>query len=260
MIKKLLIVAAIGVGACFALKNTRIAGYAKEEVTSIGEWVDSKVPVEKKIKQIRKEVASLDKEVEKASNELAKEIVETEYLARDIDKEQVALAGEEKKVLAAADTIRNGNERVAYGRYTVSVSEAKQMLADDVRRLKTRKDTLATMKETLVSRERIKDALAKQVDAIKNQKRELTIAIEKLEAEVKSLELAQIESKYQFDDSKLAGVKASLAELQKDVDIRRTKLKLAPTVASEGGAPSTNLSVDDILAPLNDKPEGKKSN
>lgn len=258
MIKKLLIVAAIGVGACFALKNTSLFGYAKDEVSAVGDWIDSKVPVEKKIKQIRKEVSSLDKEIEKASNELAKEIVETEYLARDIDREQVAVAAEEKKVLAAGESIRSATERVAYGRMTVLVSEAKQLLADDVRRISTRKNTLSSMKETLVSRERIKDALMKQVEAIKNQKRELTLAIEKLEAEVKSLELAQIESKYQFDDSKLAAVKLKLKDLQKEVDVRRTKLKLAPTMASDTGAPSNNLSVDDILAPLN--VDSKKSN
>ena len=81
------------------------------------------------------------------------------------------------------------------------VDEAKQLLADDVKRLVDRKQTIDVMTETLAARERIKDVLQKQVEAIKVQKRELTVAIDRLEADFKRLQLQQIESKYQFDDT-----------------------------------------------------------
>lgn len=262
MFKKLLIVAVIGGAAVYALKHTRIGSYAKEEISSVGEWVDSKVPTEKKIKQLRKEIAALDKEVERAGNELAREIVEVDYLTTDISRETVALATEEKKVRALAEQIRAATENVAYGRAVVPVNEAKQLLAGDVKRLQNRKETLGVMNETLVARERMKDALQKQVEAIKQQKRELTAAVDHLEADYKRLQLQQIESKYQFDDSKLASVKQQLKNLQKDIDIKRTKLNLAPTVASEStGAPATALSVDEIMAPLTGTAKSeKKSN
>lgn len=252
MLRKLLIIAAIGVAAGFALKNTRMFGYAKEEVASVGDWINSKVPTERKIKQLRKEIGTLDREIDRASDELAKEIVEVDYLTTDIAREAMALANEEKKILAAGEMIRSATERVNYGPYNVPVDEAKALLADDVKRLVSRKATLATMQETLAARERIKDALQKQVEGIKRQKRELAVAVDHLEADYKRLQLQQIESKYQFDDTKLAAVKQSLKELQKDIEVKRTKLKLAPTVASEG-APVNGLSVDDILAPLEGK-------
>jgi DNA repair exonuclease SbcCD ATPase subunit len=261
MIRKLLIVAAIGVAACFALKGTRMFGYASQEVSSVADWVDSKVPVEKKIRQLRKEVGQLDREIEKAGNELAKEIVEVDYLANDITRERDALAMEEKKVRTMGEAISHATEKVVYGTMLVSADEAKNLLADDVKRLVTRKETVSTMQETLTARERIKDALMKQVDGIKRQKRELTVAIDRLEADFKRLQLQQIESKYQFDDTQLAAVKQSLKDLQKDIDVKRAKLKLAPTVAVETGAPANNLSVDEILSPLggNAKPV-KKTN
>ncbi len=103
-------------------------------------------------------------------------------------------------------------------------------------------------------------SLQKSVESIKRQKRELTVAVDRLEAEYKRLQLQQIESKYQFDDTQLASVKQALKDLQKDIDIKRTKLKLAPTVASEAGAPANNLSVDDILSPLSGGAKKKESN
>ncbi len=110
MVKKLLIVAAIGVAACFALKGTRMFGYAREEVSALGDWVDSKVPADKKIKQLRREIGGLDKEIEKSSNELAKEIVEVDYLTNDISHEQVAIAHgrEESRRRRRSDPQRDG--------------------------------------------------------------------------------------------------------------------------------------------------------
>src|SRR5439155_12821260 len=133
----------------------------------------------------------------------------------DISREQVAVAMEEKKVVAAGETIRSATEKVvAYGRLALPVDEAKQYLADDVKRLVNRKETLATMQETLIARERIKESLLKSVESIKRQKRELAVAVDRLESEYKRLQLQQIESKYQFDDTQLASVKQSLKDLQ----------------------------------------------
>ncbi len=258
MLKKILLVAGIGFAAFVVLKNTRMAGYAREEVSAVGEWIDSKVPTEKKIRALRKEVKALDKEIDKASDELAKEIVEVDYLSTDINRETARVAREEKKLRAAGEAISAATERVVhYGHLTVKVDEAKQLLADDVKRLTDSRQTISVMTETLASRERIKDVLQKQVEAIKMQKRELTAAIDRLEADFKRLQLQQIESKYQFDDTKLAAVKDSLKDLQKEIEIKRTKLKLAPARASESGAPANNLTVDEILAPLNGKPAVK---
>ena len=58
------------------------------------------------------------------------------------------------------------------------------------------------------SREKVKDGLEKQLEALKSQKSELTAAIDALEAEVTMVKLQQMESKYQTDNSRLAKIKA----------------------------------------------------
>lgn len=252
MCKKLLMVAVVGAIAFAALKGTKAFNYAKSEVASVGEWVDSQIPTEKKIQQLRKEVKQLDKDIDKAQTALVSEIVDVERLAKDVANMKGEVATEEKKVLAIGAKLKDATEKVSYGRFTVSPDEAKNLLASDVKRVSSRKNTVSSMEQTLNSRERIKDALQKQVEGLRRNKVELVVAIDKLEAEFKVLQYQQIESKFQTDDSRLAGVKQSLRDLQRDVDIQRQKLKMAPSVMDDG-APASGLSVEEILAPLNEK-------
>lgn len=257
MCKKLLIMAVVGALAFTALRGTKFFGYAKQEVAGAAEWLDSQVPTEKKIQQLRKDTKQLDREIDKAQNAYVAEIVDVERLAKDIAALKSEVTTDEAKVVAMGQKIKDAKEKVTYGRFAVSQDEALQLLQSDTKRVVARKATLASMEQTLNARERIKDALQKQLDGLRRNKQELTVAIDKLEAEYKVLQYQQIESKYQADDTKLAAVKQSLRELQREVDIQRQKLKLAPTV-SDDGPPATGLSVDEILAPLAKKSESKE--
>ena len=86
---------------------------------------------------------------------------------------------------------------------------------------------------------------------MRNQKRELGAQIDAVEAEYKALQLQQIESKYQTDDTKLARIKESLRTMRTKLDVEKEKLKLTPKV-HEAPASTTGAeqSVDEILAPL----------
>lgn len=263
MCKKLLIAAIVGVVAFSALKGTKMFSYAKQEVASVGDWMDSQVPVEKKIQHLRKEVKQLDKDIDKAQTAYVTEIVDVEHLSKDVAEMKGAVVGDHEKILAMGEKIKSANKdaklKVAYGTQTVSTDEALQLLQSDTKRLVSRKATLGSMEQTLAARVRIKDALQKQLDGLRRNKQEMNVAIDKLEAEYKVLQYEQIESKYQVDDTRLAGVKQSLRDLQREVDIQRQKLKLAPTVA-EDGPPANGLSVDDILGQLNEKKTESKDN
>ena len=257
MCKKLLLVAVVGAIAFSFLKGTKIFSYAKSEVANVGEWVESQIPTEKKIQQLRKEVKQLDKDIDKAQNALVAEIVDVNRLAKDLGTMKAEVAAEEKKVLAMGAKLKDATEKVSYGHFTVSPDEAKNLLASDVKRITARKNTVQSMEQTLNARERIKDALQKQIDGLRRNKVELVVAIDKLEAEYKVLQYQQIESKYQVDDTRLSNVKQSLRDLQRDVDIQRQKLKMAPTIM-EDGAPASGLSVEEILSPLNAKTSESK--
>lgn len=257
MFKKLLLVAVIGGLAFAAIKGTRTFRHVKEEVASLENWVDSKIPFEKKVAQLRKEVAALDRDTDRVADELAHAIVNTRYTAADLKQAQADFTAENKKVLAMADTIKDATEKVHYGTVMVSVPEAKQRLSADVKRVVARKHNVETLQHTLAAQERIKETLQKQLETLKVQKTVLAAEIDGLEAEYKDLQLKQMESKFQFDDTRLARIKERIREMRKDIDVKAEHLNLKPQVNEEAtGAPATGLSVDEILAPLNGKKAG----
>lgn len=260
MFKKLLLVAVIGVAAFAALRGTKFFGYAKHEIESAKNWMEDQIPVEKEIARLRKEVSSIEKDRGKVANELAKEIVEVRYLREDVDKMRAEVKDEGDRLHAKAQEIKDATTQVKYGRLLVSVAEAKERLRADVAQHLVRKTTLKNQEQALAMRERTKESLEKQLDTLKRQKDELAVQIDAFEAEYRSLQLEQMQSKYQTDSTRLAGIKESIRNLKKNLEVEREKLNLAPRVMEESPTVSaTGQSVDDIMAPLDGKKTDKVS-
>lgn len=249
MFKKLILAGVIAAVAVAGLRSTSFFGYAKQELTDAREWVEDQVPVQKKIEQMRKDVANLDRDVETVKDGLAREIVEVRDLTTTVGKLRASVETEHKGLVQRGVELKSATEYVSFGRSMIPVAEAKNMLEQDVRTHVARKQQLDSLEKTLAHRERIKETLEKQLDSMKKQKLELKSEIDAVEAEYKALQLQQMESKYQSDDTRLARVKESLSSLRKKLDIEKEKLKLAPRVY-EPETPGISKTVDEILAPL----------
>lgn len=248
-LKKLLFVGAIVGAGFFVFKGTKFFGYAKQEVTNLTEWIDSNIPPEKEIARLRKEVLGLDKDIKSVGAALAKETVEVRYLKEESDKLRAQVKADHEKILAKGDEISNATEKVKFGGRMISATEAKERLRTDVQRHLTNKKTLQAMEMSLDAREKVRDGLERQLDELKKKRIELGSEIDTIEAEFTMLKYKQMESKYQFDDTRLSKIKASLAELKKKHDIQVEQLKLSPRMSDE--APSVDgQTVDEILAPL----------
>jgi chromosome segregation ATPase len=259
MFKKLLLVGVIAAAGVFVLRGTKFFGYAKQEVAEWKTWADDQVPVEKKIAQMRKDVVGLDNDLERVKTELATAIVRVRELDGQTTELQTVVKAEQNQLLAYGESIRDVAERanaggsatVKYGSSTISVADAKERLARDVNILKTKKAQLAFLEQSKAEHERIKETLEKQFDEMRRQKEQLRVEIDAVEAEYKALQLQQIESKYQTDDTRLARIKESLRGMRHKLDVEKEKLNLTPKVhkapASTTGA---EQSVDEILAPL----------
>ena len=249
MLKKLVIVAAIGFVAVAALKSTKVGSYIRSEVKSLREDVESGIPPEQEIARLKDEIKLLDKDRRAVVNQLAKETVEVRELKKTADELRAKLSQDKELLHARADAIKNATEYVTFGDRKLSVADAKSELESGVKRFTSSQETLKSMDNTVVSRERIKESLEKQLDALKNQQNELNAAVNGLEAELTNLKFQQMESKYQTDDSRLAKIKDDIRALKTKVDIEQEKLKLMPSAMAPATSQS-NKSVEEIMAPL----------
>jgi chromosome segregation ATPase len=253
MLKKMLLVGAV-VGAGFvACKATgvgsKFVGIAKGEITGLTEWVESQIPPEKEIARLRKEVSALDKDIKNVGALLAKETVEVKYMKEDADKLRTQVSADSDKVIARGHAISDATEKVTFGGRTMSAADAKESLRNDVSRLVGKKNSLEAMEKSITAKERVRESLERQLDELKKKKVELAADIDTVEAQFQMLKVQQMESKYQFDDTRLAKIKASLLELRKKHDMTAEELKLAPTIREDRPSAETQ-SVDEILAPL----------
>jgi chromosome segregation ATPase len=248
-LKKLLIVGAVVGAVAFVAKGTKIAGHARNEVASLVEWAESNIPPEKEIARLRKDVSALDKDIKNVGAALAKETVEVKYLKEDAGKLRTQVSADEQKILARGQVLKEATEVKSNNGRTISVSVAMDQLRADVQRLKSKEKALDAMETSIVAREKVKEALERQLDELKKKKIELAADIDTIEAEFNMLKYKQMESKYSFDDSRLSKIKQSIQDLRKRHDIAVETMKIEPLVRED--LPSTEgQTVDDILAPL----------
>jgi chromosome segregation ATPase len=121
-----------------------------------------------------------------------------------------------------------------------------------VKRFTANQNSLDGMQTALASREQIRDSLEKQLETLKNQKLELSAAVDALEAELTTLKLQQMESKYQTDDTRLAKIKEDMRALKTKLAVEREKLKLMPAALDPTPSKSsTTKSVDEIMSAIN---------
>jgi hypothetical protein len=145
---------------------------------------------------------------------------------------------------------------VKAGSTFISVSEARERLKKDVAIQVQKKNTLEYKEKSLAQREKVRDILQKQLEEFIRQKQELLAAIDGLEAEYKAVQLAQIEAKYQVDDSRLAKIKEQIRTIQNDVDVAKETVRLNEEISPKLEQKVTldpATTVDEILAPLNGK-------
>lgn len=254
MLKKMILLGVIGFVAVAALKNTKFASYVRTEVDGIRERAEAAIPPEREIVRLRSELSQLDKDVMTAVSHVAKERVEVRNLTEKV-AELTAKQGTAKADLESrATAIKNAEGYVTFGGRRLSVETAKTELEADVNTYAATQKSLEALETTLANRTKVRDALEKQLDELKAQKVALGAAVDAAEAELNQLKLAQMQSKYQTDGTRLAKIKEDLQALNTKVAVEREKLSLMPKVRENGtAAPSSNKSVDDIMAPLSGK-------
>lgn len=254
MLKKMLMVAVIAGAAVFAVKSVRqghVALPAKAEaaVNRLHDWAEGNDSIERKIAKLRKEAGYMTRDLEGTRSKLAEAIVNARETSRDVVAMKETVGKEHTALLARGEGLKDGTEKVST-RGAAALAEAKEQLKADVNRHLDRKRSLEALEKTLASQEKIKGILETQLDTLKRKQSEVKAEIDRAEAKLHELRLAQMESKYQSDDTRLAKIKAELRELNKTLDVKAEELKLAPTVYEDGKVSGKSESVEEIMAPL----------
>jgi hypothetical protein len=199
-----------GRDACSYL--TTSAGWVKDTVTT-------SVPIEFQIERARQMIKELDPEIKRNMHLIAKEEVEIEKLAKQVEDQEVGLAKARGDILRLKKDLETGDSAFYYASRRYTEDQVKSDLESRFDRYKVNEATFEKNEKILNIRQQKLVAARQGLDEMLSAKRELEVNVENLEAELEMLKVAKTASDFNFDNSKLARTKELIEDIRTRIEV-----------------------------------------
>jgi chromosome segregation ATPase len=214
MFKKLGIAVAAVAVSLVGLHLSGLTSYPATAWGKITKNMKSNVPIEFEIERLRHEVAKLVPDMKDHFNTIAQEMVAVENLQKDVATTRANLQKQKDNILTMTKDLESGAQYIKYDGTKYSAARIREKLARDFAAYQICESELKTKEQLLDARQRSLETAREQLAALKTQKQELEIQVAQLEAELKTVRLAQTRNKVHLDDSQLARCKQTLNEIR----------------------------------------------
>ncbi len=225
--------------------------------TYISTWLDGRVAsLEEEISpdfelaSIKKQMKSLNKERNKLLAKLATLRVDSDRLAKEIEKDQLKIDQQEAWLKDKANELKNTNqsEKVVWERKKISINRARERLQLGLNQLKSARSRLQTKQQTFDYLVKSRDTLTEQVNTYQTEMQRLEISFSAMEADIQAMKLEKLCDKKCDEGSKLAELRGSLDQLKRKIAIERTKRELIHEMPGETG---DSRKLEDIIQEIN---------
>jgi len=233
LIKKGVMGAALGAGALYLAFGTSAPSYIRTAAHRVRHNVKSTVPVQFDIDRARDEVARLEPAIRDSLEHLARTEVEVKYLEREIAETRANHENEKVAIKAMRNRLETGELRLA-GNVTYTADEVKSDLARRFDHYKNVSEVLESKEATLKAKLKETAAYRQQLQQMASAKRALMSKIDGIEARLKMIETTKQGNEFNFDDSALSRAKASVADLEKRIEVMSRKAEMEGKYADSG--------------------------
>jgi len=233
LIKKGVLGATLGAGALYLAFGTSAPSYVRTAAHRVRHNVKSTVPVQFDIDRARDEVARLEPAIRDSIEHLARTQVEVEHLEREIAATKANHENEKVAIKAMRNGLETGELRLA-GNVSYTPDEVKGELARRFDHYKTVSEVLQDKEATLKAKLKETIAYRQQLAQMASAKRALMSKIDGIEARLKMIETTKQGNEFNFDDSALSRAKASVADLEKRVEVLSRKAEMEGKYADSG--------------------------
>jgi hypothetical protein len=220
--------AVIGVAAAAVLSTfvfgRDVVSYVKTFGSSAREAIKAEVPIEFEIQRARDMVANLVPDIRQCMHVIAEEEVNVEHLSKEIARAENDLGKQKDEILALRRHVDSGRQVYQTSTRAYSCNEVKRDLSSRFERYKTAETTIASKRQILTAREQSVIAAREKLEGMLNEKRNMEVQLEHLDARLKTVQAAQTASSVQLDDSQLARAKKLIGELNKQLDVAQKML------------------------------------
>ncbi len=231
--KKLGIIVLVVLGGLFLLRKTNLASYVSTAWCKVKNTAKNQVPLEFEVERVRHEIARLDDDVRGQLGPIAEEMATIKTLERRIQVTRKGLREQKAQILVMTRELETGAKFITFGEDEYSADELRAKLDRDFSSYKRCEAELKSQEQLLAAKEKSLKAVREQLASMKTLKRDLQVQLARIEAELKTVRLAQTRDKYQLDDSRLSDIKSSLAEIQHRLDAESARVELNGQFAGE---------------------------
>jgi DNA repair exonuclease SbcCD ATPase subunit len=243
LMKKGLLGATLGAGALYLAFGTSAPSYVRTAFHKVRDGAKSSVPVQFEIDRAREEIASLEPAIKDNIENLARADVEAKVLNREITSIKSNLISEKQILTTLRSSLETGDFKLA-GNVTYTADEVKTDLAHRLDQYHRVSAELKDKEETLKAKQKTLIAARQQLHQLGDAKKALTTKLAGIEARLKMIQTTKESNEFNFDDSALARAKASVADLEKRLDV------MARTAEMEGKYSDSGIPV--IIEPSRD--------
>jgi hypothetical protein len=259
MLKKIAFAAVAVVAGLFILNSTHMGSYARTAWHKVKKAAKCQVPLEFQLESARNEIAQLIPDMKKHIDVIAQETQAVRRLRDDITLTKANLGEQKRTLVAMKDDLKKGEVKYIYGDKFYSADRVSQKLARDLASCQRCEKELEGREKMLEAKETALDAAKEQLTSMKSEKEKLEVLVEQMEAQLKTLRVAQTRSQFHIDDSRLSRIKQTLADIRDQMSAQQTASELTAEflndtipVAQQKVVPSKEQVIKQVEAYLGD--------
>jgi len=237
MAKKGLVGLALAAGGLYLAFRAAAPSYVRTAFHKVRNHAKSAVTIQFDIDRAKDEIAALEPAILENREVLARSEVEVEHLQREIAQIEQNLSAEKSAMVAVRDKLVKGDFKLASNpRIRLTEDEVKADLAARMDHFRNVSRMLDDKKVTLKARESAVQGARAKLSEMANQKRALAVKVEQIQARLQAIDATQASNEFSLDDSALSRAKATVAELEKRLEVK------ARVAEMEGRYPADNVT------------------
>lgn len=255
MIKKALLgVGLLALGG-FILYGTQGFGYLRTALKEGQEFAEGQVPIEFKIKDVKRQVEELGPMVRELDTVIAKEVVAIRRLQESIQVAKNEVGDLKGKIVSLNTEWSSGAvaER--------DMDSLKRKLDSALKSYEIKSTTLASQEKMLDARQHSLEAATRKQEEVRNLKEQLLAKVAELESRQKMVEAQKATTKFVFDDSEFSRIQKRINEIDDSIAVEEivTEKELgSPTETGSSSVSDSDLNerLKKVLGEETGKPAG----
>jgi chromosome segregation ATPase len=227
MCKKLFVTAIAIVVGLLVVKHTQLGSLAQVWWHDARASLEKQIPPDVKIRRLNVEISKIDKDIQRNLSRLASRKVDCLMLERevaDLRDNQRHLKG---NIVEMEKALEGRTHKVAFQGDTYSVGEFTHRFDSLVNMYTSRKAELKAKEQLLEEKRRIVEEATKRITTMREQKDELRVTVARLEAQLETLKLRQMQDKVvDLDDSQVSKCNELAAQIKRELLKSEVEAKL----------------------------------